>query len=147
MQDLIVLDSIDAVVDLLEKRSELYSDRPTFVMHKLWASSIIASTPPGLQENSLGLDRVFPLMRYTPAWRSQRRVFHQYFQSREIAKYQPIQRLQCRIFIKQVLDDNSSGDIQGHLRLYVSKRFVKTLLIPWMTPASIRQLFSNSSMI
>ena len=35
MQDLIVLDSIDAVVDLLEKRSELYSDRPTFVMHKL----------------------------------------------------------------------------------------------------------------
>lgn len=35
MQDLIILDSAETALDLLEKRSEIYSDRPTFIMHEL----------------------------------------------------------------------------------------------------------------
>ena len=35
MHNLIVLDSAEAAFDLLDKRSEIYSDRPTFIMHKL----------------------------------------------------------------------------------------------------------------
>lgn len=35
MQEFVVLDSAEAAFDLLEKRSEIYSDRPHFIMHKL----------------------------------------------------------------------------------------------------------------
>lgn len=35
VQDLIILNSAEVAFDLLEKRSEIYSDRPTFVMHEL----------------------------------------------------------------------------------------------------------------
>ena len=34
-QNFVVLSSAQAAFDLLEKRSDIYSDRPTFLMHKL----------------------------------------------------------------------------------------------------------------
>lgn len=35
MQDFVVLGTAEAAFDLLEKRSEIYSDRPAFVMHEM----------------------------------------------------------------------------------------------------------------
>ncbi|KAK0206952.1 hypothetical protein DFS33DRAFT_1382037 [Desarmillaria ectypa] len=69
----IILNSAQAAIDLLEKRSSNYSDRPDFTMTKLsgWDFSIV-------------------LMRHSERWRTHRRMFHQWFQLRAVSAYYPV---------------------------------------------------------
>ncbi|KAK7685162.1 hypothetical protein QCA50_011525 [Cerrena zonata] len=106
MQEVVVLGSAEVVFDLLEKRSEIYSDRPQVLMYNLTS-----------------LEKIFPLMGYTPEWRYQRREFHQYFQQHEISKYQSVQRRQCLAFLKRTLDDPSQ--LAQHIRLVNTANILK----------------------
>lgn len=67
----IVLNSIQAINDLLEKRSSIYSDRPVTVM----------------AYEMVGLDRNFGFVPYGDVWREHRRLFHQYFRLDMVPKY------------------------------------------------------------
>ncbi|KAK7692340.1 hypothetical protein QCA50_003965 [Cerrena zonata] len=106
-QHIVVLCSVDAALDLLDKRSDLYSDRPYTVMNDL-----------------MGKYRWnFAMMRYSPLWRSHRREFHQFFNQHEVLKYRSIQLRECRKFLHRSLCDPTH--IAEHIRLIFSAIILK----------------------
>ncbi|KAK7692344.1 hypothetical protein QCA50_003969 [Cerrena zonata] len=90
-QQTIILGSFQAVSDLLEKRSDIYSDRTHTVMNDLMSFDTWD----------------FPLMKYSPLWRSHRREFHQFFNQHQVPQYRPIQLHQSRTFLRRILEDPS----------------------------------------
>ncbi|OCH91434.1 CyP450 monooxygenase [Obba rivulosa] len=84
-QPFVVLNSIDSVVDLLEKRSSNYSDRTLPEMVKL-----------------MGLDWNFAFIRYGPLWRRHRRGFHQFMNQTAIQEYEPVQREGARNLLRRL---------------------------------------------
>ncbi|KAK7681760.1 hypothetical protein QCA50_015107 [Cerrena zonata] len=104
---IVVLDSIEAVLDLFEKRSEIYSDRPQTVMNELML-----------------VDRwCFPLIGYSSLWRSYRREFHQFFNQHQVHKYQPTQLRGCQVFLQRVLD--SPSQLNQHILLLMRSMILK----------------------
>ncbi|KAK0463550.1 cytochrome P450 [Desarmillaria tabescens] len=81
----VVINSAQAAVDLFEKRSGNYSDRPDFTM---------------LHLAGWGFD--FGFMRYSDGWRMHRRMFHQYFQSRAVPAYYPVQMRSSLALLQQL---------------------------------------------
>ncbi|KAF5331759.1 hypothetical protein D9758_016632 [Tetrapyrgos nigripes] len=71
----VVLNSAKAAEELLERRSGIYSSRPTMYM-----------------ANESGWGWNFATMPYTLWWRLHRRTFHQHFRSEAIATYHPFIR-------------------------------------------------------
>ncbi|KAL0062279.1 hypothetical protein AAF712_010848 [Marasmius tenuissimus] len=72
----IVLNSHEAITELLEKRSQNYSDRPEMPMlHDL-----------------VGGKWQIAFMRYSDSWRLHRKTFHQSFQPSILSEYHEIQR-------------------------------------------------------
>ncbi|KAI0676609.1 CyP450 monooxygenase [Trametes maxima] len=96
-QSILVLGSHQAAVDLLDKRSALYSDRPE--------SPII---PLG------GFDYVLSTFHYGPWWRRHRRMFHQFFNPNAVHQFRPRQRAQLNRFLLHLV--NSPGDFIDHIR-------------------------------
>ncbi|KZW03029.1 cytochrome P450 [Exidia glandulosa HHB12029] len=87
--EVIVLNTMQAVTDLLEKRSAIYSDRPRLPM----ACDII------------GFDWVTALMPYGPWWRLHRRELHNVMNENAATKYWDVhQKLNLR-FLKRIMDD------------------------------------------
>ncbi|KAH9477593.1 Cytochrome P450 monooxygenase 98 [Psilocybe cubensis] len=60
---IIVLNSLEAVRDLLERRSAIYSDRPKFT----------------ILNDVMGFSWLMPFMPYGPAWKERRRLFLRHF--------------------------------------------------------------------
>ncbi|KDQ53890.1 hypothetical protein JAAARDRAFT_38861 [Jaapia argillacea MUCL 33604] len=85
---IILVGSVEAASELLEKRSSTYSDRMRLPM---------------LVE-LMGWGRTVTLMRYGPQWREYRRVVHQYFSQLAIVKYQGIQARESRAFLRRLLE-------------------------------------------
>lgn len=84
----IVLDTMQAAVDLLEKRGAIYSDRPRM---------------PLLVE-LMGGGWVLSLMRYGDVWRLHRRVLHQHLNETALARmYANIERTNAR-FLRALVD-------------------------------------------
>ncbi|EJD50523.1 cytochrome P450 [Auricularia subglabra TFB-10046 SS5] len=83
---IIVLNSLEAAMDLLDKRGEIYSDRPqTTMLHKLaWS--------PGL-------------MPYGECWRAHRRVLHHFLNEGAAKKYRDMQLRNSRVLMQSLLDD------------------------------------------
>ncbi|CAA7266208.1 unnamed protein product [Cyclocybe aegerita] len=75
--------------DLLEKRSDIYSSRPRFVV----AGEILSSNLRGL------------MLPNNESWRKWRKVLHSGFHSRQAETYKDIQSLESKVLIKQILDD------------------------------------------
>ncbi|KAK1226461.1 hypothetical protein PQX77_010545 [Marasmius sp. AFHP31] len=71
----IVLNSLEATTELLEKRSHNYSDRPDMTMLGL-----------------TGMKWQIAFMRYTDSWRLHRKTFHHLFQGNNLSGYYEIQR-------------------------------------------------------
>ncbi|KJA26070.1 hypothetical protein HYPSUDRAFT_36932 [Hypholoma sublateritium FD-334 SS-4] len=98
----VVLNSIEAVTELLEKRSSNYSDRPRMVM----------------ANELMNWDWDFAHMRYSDWWRRHRRMFHQYFQPRNIALYHPIQKKLSIVLLDQLV--RSPAEFAPHIRQFVA---------------------------
>ncbi|KAF8549302.1 cytochrome P450 [Imleria badia] len=85
--DVIVLNSTSVALELLEKRSRIYSDRP-----------FISTTVP------YGLDFIFAFTRYGEHWRLCRRIFQQSFRPDVSANYHPMQLRKARQLIVNIVD-------------------------------------------
>ncbi|KAI0078416.1 cytochrome P450 [Panus rudis PR-1116 ss-1] len=83
-----VLGSVKAARDLLEKRSDIYSDRYSGVTIDLcgWGFNIA-------------------LMGYSQRWRAHRRALHQYVNERAQRQWNSIQLDESRMFIRRLLDE------------------------------------------
>ncbi|KAF7357549.1 O-methylsterigmatocystin oxidoreductase [Mycena sanguinolenta] len=73
-QHIIVVNSAKTAVELFEKRSHIYSDRPVFTMVEL-----------------MGWDFNFAMLPRGDKWRTRRRAFHQHFREDVVRTYRPIQ--------------------------------------------------------
>ncbi|EIW55459.1 cytochrome P450 [Trametes versicolor FP-101664 SS1] len=94
---MLILSTHDVALDLLEKRSALYSDRVQSIMIDLG-----------------GFDWVLTVMSYGPWWRRNRRAFHQFFNPRAVIELRSMQRTQVNHFLHRLLDE--PDDFSEHIR-------------------------------
>ncbi|KAI0633029.1 O-methylsterigmatocystin oxidoreductase [Trametes polyzona] len=107
-QTVIVLSSMTAAVDLLEKRSAIYSDRPDSMAIKL-----------------IGWDWNLALKRYGNEWRRARRLFWRHFQPNMVPKYHSAQQREARRFLRHLLD--GQNDIDGRIKLSLTKTILSSV--------------------
>ncbi|KAF4613090.1 hypothetical protein D9613_011043 [Agrocybe pediades] len=98
----IILGTAQPAWDLLEKRSDIYSSRPRFVV----AGEI-------LSENRRGL-----MLPNNDAWRRWRKVLHSGFHSRQTETYNDIQSLEAKVVMKQILDEPK--DFERHIQRFAA---------------------------
>ncbi|KAI0336743.1 CyP450 monooxygenase [Cubamyces sp. BRFM 1775] len=96
-QPMLVLGTHNAAVDLLEKRSAVYSDRAYSPMVDLG-----------------GFDWVLTLLRYGLRWRRHRRMFHQFFNPNVVTQYRPVQRAGVAQFLSRLL--STPDELREHIR-------------------------------
>ncbi|PBK93209.1 cytochrome P450 [Armillaria gallica] len=107
----VVINSAQAAVDLFERRSGNYSDRPGMVDFTMAHLA------------GWGFDMGF--MRYSDWWRMHRRMFHQYFQPRALPAYYPVQMCSSLVMLRQL---NKSPDaFVHHVRYYTGSVIMKVV--------------------
>ncbi|KAI0331709.1 cytochrome P450 [Cubamyces sp. BRFM 1775] len=94
-QTLIILNSLTATIDLLDKRSAIYSDRPVSIVSQM-----------------IGWTRNLAFKSYGNDWRAMRRMLWQHIQPGIVAQYQPSQRHCVAILLKRLSEDSSDLDKQ-----------------------------------
>ncbi|KIK95907.1 hypothetical protein PAXRUDRAFT_826540 [Paxillus rubicundulus Ve08.2h10] len=87
-QEVVVLNSQSDAVELLEKRSQIYSDR----------ASVATVEPYGMECN-------FVFERYGDHWRLCRRIFHQTFRADAALTFRPMQLRRARQMIVNMIED------------------------------------------
>ncbi|KAI9445988.1 cytochrome P450 [Lactarius indigo] len=95
---IIILNSMKAAKDLLEKRSSIYSDRPHLVA----------------VQDLFGMDYNLGLARYGPAWRHSRREFLAHLGPTDLEEYQPLEQQAVHRLLRNLL--SSPENFAQHLR-------------------------------
>ncbi|KAL6300908.1 cytochrome P450 [Sparassis latifolia] len=85
-QHLVVLNSAEAVIDLLEKRGTVYSDRPTCTMFEM-----------------MGWEADVAIMPYGPRWRKHRKMLQEYFNYNKCLTYRGDQAREVHALLKVLL--------------------------------------------
>lgn len=105
---ILVLNSDKACVDLLDKRSANYSDRPRMVMFA----------------ELMCFDWEFALMPYSARWRQHRKLFHQFFNEGASQNYIPIQERSTHFLMRSLLAEPEK--FLEHTRLTFSQVILET---------------------
>ncbi|KAJ6579966.1 cytochrome P450 [Mycena vulgaris] len=95
-KSIVVLSSMEAIRDLFDRRSSLYSDRPRLPM---------------LNE-LMGWDFAIGLKKYGDDWRSHRKIFHEAFNVAATKNYHPQERAGAHGLLRGLLED--PHDVMGH---------------------------------
>ncbi|KAF4586172.1 hypothetical protein EYR38_010446 [Pleurotus pulmonarius] len=106
-KEMIILNTLQAARDLLEKRSAIYSDRPRSV----------------LLEELMGWQDATTNMRYGPRFRKHRRFAQQTFNRGAVRSYQPLQRQEMGILLNSFASDPAS--FVQHFRRYGAATIMK----------------------
>ncbi|EKM49581.1 uncharacterized protein PHACADRAFT_154053 [Phanerochaete carnosa HHB-10118-sp] len=101
--NLLVLNSLKVAQDLLETRTDIYSDRPTFTV----AGEL------------MGLGKSMPLLNYNQEWRAQRKLAHHALGPRAVKQYYVVQEDLAALFSKQILEDPEG--FFSHVRLTTAR--------------------------
>ncbi|KAH8109869.1 cytochrome P450 monooxygenase, partial [Phellopilus nigrolimitatus] len=92
-QTMVIINDYTIAVDLFEKKSAIYSDRPTLTFGG----------------EMVGWDTSVPLSRYGERFRKYRRNFHEYLGTRTaVASFTPIEEVETRRFLLRTMRDPSS---------------------------------------
>ncbi|KAJ6548207.1 cytochrome P450, partial [Mycena vulgaris] len=95
---IVVLSSVEAIRELFERRSSLYSDRPRMTM---------------LNE-LMGWDFSIGFMKYGDRWRAHRKVFHDAFNVGAAKHFHPQERAAAHSLLRRILRD--PHDLMEHLK-------------------------------
>ncbi|KAI5888148.1 cytochrome P450 [Schizophyllum commune H4-8] len=98
-KSIVVLDSYEAAVELLEKRSKMYSDRPPFPM----------------TIDLMGMDFNFAFVPYGDKWRARRRLLHGFLHATASVDYQPLELKGAHAFLRAMLNAGED-DLEAELR-------------------------------
>ncbi|TDL26384.1 cytochrome P450 [Rickenella mellea] len=96
---ILLLNTIELVNEMLQKRSSIYSDRPTFVM----AGEL------------MGLDNSIPMLQQGSAWQKQRKVAHSHLGPAAIKKYYRVQEDIIALYINSVIEKPETFDTELRL--------------------------------
>ncbi|KAF7365091.1 Cytochrome p450 [Mycena venus] len=94
---ILIVNSLEAAVELLEKRGQIYSDRPTIPM-----------------VNLMGWDFTLTGMLYTEKFRQSRRMFYQHFRKEAIVAHRPIQLRKIRDLLRSL--SSTPDDFIAHIK-------------------------------
>ncbi|KAK7061237.1 O-methylsterigmatocystin oxidoreductase [Favolaschia claudopus] len=97
----LVLNSVTATADLLEKRSTIYSDRP-------WLPTIPL----------MGWDFSFSFMSYNDEWQKQKKMFHQSFRKEALVDYHHVLLGKVRDMLRSLL--SSPDNYEEHVKVMIS---------------------------
>ncbi|KAG6910700.1 hypothetical protein DXG01_008744 [Tephrocybe rancida] len=95
---MIVLNSVKAAVDLLEKRSMNYSDRPDFPIFELRVYFLFLF-------ELMGWDPTVTFLHYGKQFSTQRKLLQGYLNKNECVKYRPFQTREARMLVQNLLSD------------------------------------------
>ncbi|KAL4261411.1 cytochrome P450 family protein [Pleurotus pulmonarius] len=101
-RDIIVLDSIQAATELLEKRSALYSDRPSFTVYT----------------SLLGWEHNVAFFPYGRRFRKHRKLLQSMLTQQSVVKYRPIQLINSRHLVKGLM--GNPKDFEHHISRYAT---------------------------
>jgi cytochrome P450 len=90
-QPVIVLNSVRAAVDLLDKRGANYSDRPRFVLFEV-----------------MGWEKTLSFLPWGPTFRMHRRILQKNFQKSNIVQYRPTQAREAALMLQSILANPAS---------------------------------------
>jgi hypothetical protein len=101
-QHIFVLNSAKTAVDMLDKKSSIYSDRPIVPM----------------SGELMGYGQTLPFLRYGERFRLFRKNCHRIVGSRStLVVYQSMEEMETRLFLKRALAE--PDNLQTHIRQYV----------------------------
>lgn len=100
-QPVVVLNSVRAAVDLLDKRGANYCDRPRFVLFDV-----------------MGWGKTLTFLRWGPDFRMHRRVLQKSFQKSTIVRYRPLQERETALLLKGIF--NSPAEWESVLRRFAT---------------------------
>lgn len=126
-QPILVLGSLKAIGDLLEKRGSTYADR---------------SVPPAMQ--MMKIDWSLAIMDYGPSWRAHRRMFHQYYNKTQIYKYAPVLEYQTNAFLQRLL--STPQEFMDHTRFLFGAIIIQ-ISYGLTSPAEIESLTESAESI
>ncbi|KAF7348408.1 hypothetical protein MSAN_01794900 [Mycena sanguinolenta] len=105
---ILILNSVKAATDLLEKRAIFYSDRPAIPMVPL-----------------SGGDYSLVLMPHGDRWREHKRMFHQYFRREAIPTYYPVQLRKVQDLLRGLL--STPEDFDAHVKTLAAAIIMATI--------------------
>ncbi|KAK3079600.1 hypothetical protein LTS18_004444 [Coniosporium uncinatum] len=104
-QRIIVLNSVEAAVDLLDKRGANYCDRPRFVLFE-----------------QMGWRGTLTFLRWGPRFRMHRKVLQKSFQKSNIIQYRSLQEREARVLIEGILKAPGEWEI-------LTRRFATAIVL------------------
>ena len=88
-------------INILERKSQIYSDRPTLVMGS----------------KLCGYDRTLILMPYGSRFRASRRLMHQFMGTKSsVEKFAEVEEEETRRMMSRILKDPDSASLPAHVR-------------------------------
>ncbi|KAJ3843054.1 cytochrome P450 [Lentinula raphanica] len=124
-KDIIVLNTKAAAIELLERRSAIYSNRPLNIVSQ-----------------HLGSELAMPFTQYGKSWQTMRRAGHAVLNARISTEYQPLQIEEAIILVHGLLSDNSRSLI-AKINKYVLLG-KHTSFDPLQTLSNIAHRFTNA---
>ncbi|KAI0792435.1 cytochrome P450 [Abortiporus biennis] len=97
----VILSSPKAINDLLEKRSGIYSSRPSIPMVDM-----------------MGVENILSIMPYNETWKHHRKTFHRYFSAVAVEQYKPQHLYEVRSLLKNIYQ--SSDPVHQSIRFSIA---------------------------
>ena len=113
-QVIVVLNSVKTTKDLLERRGNIYSDRPVVPFYEMCVLSIGIPTS---QFIFLRMERdwLLPTSRYNERWHQGRKVLDRSLRPGAVALYHPMQQSKTHVFLTRLLE--SPSEWEAHVAL------------------------------
>ncbi|KAF7352075.1 O-methylsterigmatocystin oxidoreductase [Mycena venus] len=86
-RSMVILDTYQAAVDLLDKRGSIYSDRPKLTLYEL-----------------LGWKPSLPFLQYGKQFNTQRQMHQTYLSRHKVENYKPMQTQEARMLVRNLLE-------------------------------------------
>lgn len=98
---MIIVNSVQAARDLMEKKGAIYSSRPRME----------------ILGEMMGWSNTLPFLKYGERFRKHRRMMQQHFNERAVTAFRPIQQNQVNEFLKRVVEkpDNVRKDMHRYV--------------------------------
>ena len=113
-RSLLILDNLNDAIELLDKRSAIYSSRLELNMIKMWVKYVQSNHDASLINCRTGWEWNLAFLPYGQGWRRQRRMIWQHFHPGAIRKYENIEQEGARKFLIRLLE--SPNNLLTHVR-------------------------------
>ncbi|KAF8595140.1 cytochrome P450 [Ceratobasidium sp. AG-I] len=110
---IVILNSAQAAMDLLEKRSSIYSDR--------------TCPPMILDENLMDWSKYVALLPYGSRWKEHRRMMHTWLQKSATQSFRPSQEQQTRMLLVRLLSSENELEDELYRRVTIAATLLRSV--------------------